>query len=231
MGLLRSTFRVAALIKVTVCFVAGMFSNAKASVLPVIVFLGGVASQYMCVLPLEAENGSGGSPKSRSNASGGLSVLLFQKEDIVFYLLHRKTNFLCELSSFNLTYSNDGPGDTLEILLNMSSLSSIKTYAQSRNGDYWNLFQTVKVPIQKMLMNEGQYTIVLSAVETDKYGFEIDKCSLVFECSQKMGEGTGCPADTFAVNNNFEADGHSSPTDILSDGSHEPDGERGALVH
>lgn len=164
----------------------------------IIVLATGVASQYPCSVSLEAENGSGGRPKPRGHASGEQSVLLFLKEKLTFYLLYHVLDNFCELSSFNITYSNDGASDTFTVSLNGSFLGGAQTLAQSKQGEYWDLFRTVKVPIKEVVMYEGQYSIIISVTKADDYGVEVDKCTLQFECSHKISDGSACPVDAFA---------------------------------
>ena len=158
---------------------------AKAVVCAVLlVYLGiGVASQFTCTVSLEAENGTGGSYMYRSNASGGISVLLFEHEQLVHdNLVFRSEDNLCSLQLFGIRYSNDGKSGQIEAFVNGTSLGAVTTPAESDSSV--NMFQTVEMT-SKLRMFEGKYTVKLFVVEADPNGIEIDKCLLQFECSNK----------------------------------------------
>ena len=158
---------------------------AKAVVCAVLlVYLGtGVASQFTCTVSLEAENGTGGRYMYRSNASGGISVLLFEHEHLVHdNLVFRSEDNLCSLQLFGIRYSNDGKSGQIEAFLNGTSLGAVTTPAESDSSV--NMFQTVEMT-SKLRMFEGKYTVKLFVVEADPNGIEIDECLLQFECSNK----------------------------------------------
>jgi hypothetical protein len=166
-----------------------MFAKAVVCVVLLVCLGTGVTSQNTCTVSLEAENGTGGRYMYRSNASGGISVLLFEHEQLVHdNLVFRSEDNLCSLQLFGIRYGKSGQ---IEAFLNGTSLGSVTTPAESDSGV--NMFQTVEMP-SKLRMFEGKYIVKLFVIEADPNGIEIDKCLLQFECSNK------CSLDTFRKN-------------------------------
>ena len=125
----------------------------------------------------------------RSNASGGISVLLLEHEQLIHdNLVFRSKDNLCSLQLFGIRYSNDGKSGQIEAFLNGTSLGAVTIPAESDSSV--NMFQTVEMT-SKLRMFEGKYTVKLFVTEADPNGIEIDECLLQYECSNK------CSLDTF----------------------------------
>ena len=154
-----------------------MFESFAKTTVCILFLAAGVSSQYMCTVSVEAENGRGCRNMSRSSASGGISVLLLENEQLVHDLGFHSTNNdnLCSLQLLSIRYSSSNRSGNIEVFLNNTSLGTVTTSAQSD----WNVFQTVDLPT-KVRMYDGQYAVRLSVVEADRNGFEIDKYLLQF---------------------------------------------------
>ena len=171
---------------------------------------GGVISQDTCTVTLEAENGKGGDVRQRSNASGELTVRLFQREELAHddLVFHSSNSNTCYLQLKSIFYTNDGPRDEIRVFLNNTLLADVTTYAESKSGNNWNIIRTVNtLSSLKVRMTDGHYTIRLLVVEADENGVEIDKCLLQLECSHVIADGKECPSnDIIEQNSNDSTD-------------------------
>ena len=160
-----------------------------------------VSAQYKCSLPLEAENGNGGRKQPRSEASGGVAVTLYKDEEIDLRLHLGDTKNTCYLLLLSVTYSNDGPADTVNVSINGTLLWSFNTTEEFNGGHNWNVFYeaNVKSPF-KVQMSDGQSLLKISAVETDANGVEIDYILLELYCPHIKISGE-CPL-TPVINEN-----------------------------
>ena len=142
-----------------------------------------VESQFTChrSLVLEAEAGTGGEKKHRSEASGGYAVTMFQGEVIIHDVQLEFT--LCTIQLESVRYSNDGDADLIQITLDNSVLGSFTTTAQSNWGHNWNVFLTEDGFTNQVSVETSSHTITIEARSTDEYGVEIDKITLHSECT------------------------------------------------
>ena len=145
-----------------------------------------VSAQYKCSLPLEAENGHGVRKQPRSEASGGFAVTMYQNEEVVLVLHLSDTKNTCYMLLLSVTYSNDGPSDTINVLVNETLLGSFNTTAEYSGGQNWNIFYqaNIKSPL-KVRMSDGQSKLKILAVATDRNGVEIDYLLLELYCPHK----------------------------------------------
>ena len=109
-----------------------------------ILLIRGVSCLYTCTLTLEAEHGINieTSTMQRSRASGGLTAFLMENGSILYQLSFDQDENSCSIQLINVTYSNDGLGDEIQVSLNNISLGFFRTKAHSRNGYGWNIFET-----------------------------------------------------------------------------------------
>ena len=145
-----------------------------------------VSCLYTCTLILEAENGINIESMQRSRASGGLTALLRENSSILYQLKFDKDEISCSIQLVNVTYSNDGLGDEIQVSLNNISLGSFRTKAYSNNGYGWNKFETSNGFSKEIPLLFSYYTLKVYALATDKYGVEIDKLSLRLACTDEI---------------------------------------------
>lgn len=141
---------------------------------------------YTCTLTLEAENGINIETMQRSHASGGLTALLKGNRSIVYQLNFDKDDNSCSIQLINVTYSNDGLADEIQVSLNNTSLGSFRTKAYSSNGYGWNKFETSSGFSKRVPLLSSYYTLKIHALGTDEYGVEIDKLSLGLACTNEI---------------------------------------------
>lgn len=77
----------------------------------------------------------------------------------------------------NIRYSNDGPSDTLYLLLNNRLLGIFRTYEKWGSGHEWNVFHNTGPIGEAVDLPEGQYTLSLQA-RTDRWGVEYDRIEI-----------------------------------------------------
>ncbi len=124
-------------------------------------------------LAFEAE--SVGSPRMpRSNASGQRTVWLHAGESLTFSLAWPAAGS----ALVTIRYSNDGPADTLAVLLDGTSVGSCATVTTGSWGYGWNAFAAAGVPMQ---LSAGTHTLTIKAVSSDAYGVEVDRVDVVPE--------------------------------------------------
>lgn len=134
-------------------------------------------------MTLEAEDGNyDGMLMYRSEASSGLAVLLNEGQTIRYGIVIRDNGNSCFIKLLHVTYSNDGDGDDIQVLLNNTVLGSFRTYAISDNGESWNDFHTESGFSTEKELHVSPYILTIRVLEADQYGVEIDKLSLQLEC-------------------------------------------------
>ena len=135
------------------------------------------------VLSLEAETGIYPSQRrmQRSAASNQATVLLYQGNQVrvSFPLISQ-----CQVQVKNVAYTNDGPSDTITVLLDgTTTIGSFHTTAHSNHGHYWNVPVNSGVLGTPVELSSGSHTISIRAMAADQYGVEIDKVDLDLNCS------------------------------------------------
>ena len=148
---------------------------------------------YGCRVDIEAEHGvsANGVQMYRSHASNGITVLIYQGDDITFEFT--VTPSTCQLTVDYVQYSNDGISDNLVLYLNTTIIGQFHSKAVSLNGHSWNIMRSsgqVGNPIQ---IFEGINELQIVAEFTDEYGVELDKISLQFNCSNTSSVSDVCP--------------------------------------
>ena len=108
----------------------------------------------------------------RSDASEQKAVHLFQGDWIYVDYCLTKTAVV-QLKS--VTYSNDGPSDTLEIFMDKERIGKFKTKAVFDGGKGWNLFHSVDITNASKFQSQGRHRIGIRVEKTDTFGVEIDK--------------------------------------------------------
>ena len=151
------------------------------------------SARHKCALPVEAEDGNGGREQTRSEASGEVSVALLQGEELFHQLHLSDTRNSCYVELLSVTYSNDGPADTISVSLNGSLLGTFNSTEESNSGHNWNVFyeENIDNPF-RVYINNGQSQLKSSAVATDSNGVEIDYLLLELYCPQEEIVGE-CP--------------------------------------
>ena len=145
-------------------------------------------SASTCTFDFESENGNSLNQMYRSEASGGLTVLLKEGQVLVNYFeVSRSSN--CSARIDNVAYSNDGAGDIFQLSLNGTELGEFRTAARTGNGDNWNIFLNTGAFGNYTQLLVGRYTLSLTVLEADIFGVEIDKTTLAVECTGN----TECP--------------------------------------
>ena len=150
-------------------------------------------SCYSCRVDIEAENGDseGGIQMYRSNASKRITVSVTQGENITFEI--KVALGICQLTVDNVQYSNDGLSDVIVLYLNMTIVGQFSSEAGSNGGYLWNIMRRsgqVGNPVQVF---QGTNELRILAKSTDKYGVELDKISLQFNCSNMSSVSDVCP--------------------------------------
>ena len=77
----------------------------------------------------------------------------------------------------NIRYSNDGPSDTLYLLLDGKELGIFLTFEKWGSGHEWNVFHETGPIGDVRVLNEGVHTLSLQAV-TDRWGVEYDRIAI-----------------------------------------------------
>ena len=136
-----------------------------------------------CTIDLEAESGNSLNQMHRSEASGGLTVLLKEGEVLLNYFEITTLRSSCLVGIDNVAYSNDGISDVIQLSLNGTQLGRFRTVAQVGEGSYWNVILSTGAFGNRTELFVGRYTLTLTVLEADMYGVEIDKATLAMECT------------------------------------------------
>ncbi|KAL3877025.1 hypothetical protein ACJMK2_034786 [Sinanodonta woodiana] len=130
----------------------------------------------------------------RQNASRGGSLHLYETDAIIVKLC---PDGPMTVSVENVSYSNDGTSDTLQVLENRNVLGTFTTYQQSNWGEYWNVFLS-SGPLGIFYADAQPINLTLSVTYADCFGIELDKIVLkvnksvdqsVFICGYELIEG------------------------------------------
>ena len=173
-----------------------------------------------CRLDIEAEHGTstGGVEKYRSQASGGVTVLINTLRDNITFSLEVINTTCNQLTVTDVQYSNDGLSDVVNVFLNTSKIGQFTSKAVVNSGDGWNVFQSsgqVGNPVQ---LHKGVYKLQIQlSKSSDEYGIEIDKVSLQFYCSS-VNVNNQCPESAIKVDGG-SITGSTATTDTATTGS------------
>ena len=137
-------------------------------------------STNTCTFDLEAESGSSLNQMNRSEASGGLTVRLTEGEVLQNCFTLRSS---CSVSIENVAYLNDEIADVIQLSLNGTQLGRFRTVAQVGAGNYSNVILGTGAFGNHTQLLVGRYNLTLTVLEADTYGVEIDKVTLVVECT------------------------------------------------
>ncbi|KAK3579226.1 hypothetical protein CHS0354_033293 [Potamilus streckersoni] len=110
----------------------------------------------------------------RQNASGGGSLHLYENDAIIIRLCPDGPMFV---SVENVSYSNDGMSDTIQLLENQNVLGTFSTYQQSNWGEYWNDFLS-SGPLGNFHAYSQPINLTFSVTYADCFGVELDKIVL-----------------------------------------------------
>ena len=134
---------------------------------------------------LEAEhaniiNTTGTGENYREAASGGITVNLLQNDYLKWYLTVTRP---CNVEVLAVRYSNDGFSDTIQLVLNGTTIGSFITEAVSHEGELWNVFKSSDTVGNPVSLLADQYTLKLFVRSADEDGVEIDKVTLQLNTS------------------------------------------------
>ena len=142
-----------------------------------------------CTFDLEAERGNSLNQKNRSEASGDLTVRLKESEVLQNSFEITTLCSSCLVGIKNVAYSNDGISDFVQLSLNGTQLGRFRTVAQVGKGNYWNEIISTGAFGNHTQLLVGRYTLMLTVLEANPHGVEIDKVTLAVECTGN----TDCP--------------------------------------
>lgn len=153
--------------------------------IPIVVLLACALTCFGVRHDLEAEhadaiNTTGIGENYREAASGGIAVNLLQNDYLEWYLNVTRS---CNVEVLDVRYSNDGFSDTIELVLNETTIGSFRTEAVSREGGLWNVFKSSGTVGNPVSLLADQYTLKLFVRSADEDGVEIDKVTLQLNTS------------------------------------------------
>eukprot|EP01083_Nonionella_stella_P248825 861039_1 len=137
---------------------------------------------YDDAFQFEAEDGTyTGTFMTRSAASNEHTVALKQGEYIEwgFSICTDDSNAIT-INNITLTYTNDGPSDTLYIYLDSTFIGQFSTHSLSDAGGYWNspYDSVLEGPFDISETNSSWHTLKLVSNTSDTYGSEVDKITV-----------------------------------------------------
>ena len=155
-----------------------------------------VSAQYTCTVTLEAEIGNGGTTISRIDASNISAVLLKRGEFISFQMNIVDDENFCSVKLTDVTYSIDryGSEEFIEIRLDSTLLGSFIIIANSTNDGIWSDFYPARGFSTEEHLLSSSYMLLVHASEADGFGVQIDKLSLLLECSNYIRPGECRPS-------------------------------------
>ena len=133
------------------------------------------------LIQLEAEDGSyTGSKSDRSAASGQATVHLTASQSVENTFTTRSS---CSVAIQDVTYTNDGGSDDIEVHIDGILIGYFNTTAASNRGENWNVTNNTGMIGENRKINSGPHQLLLKAVKTDSYGVELDKTILNLTCT------------------------------------------------
>ena len=111
----------------------------------------------------------------RSQASDNYTVLMKKHETVrISFCLRVKS----AITIVNIVYSNDGPADEIQAILDGENMGSFIGSPYDGAGRGWNLFRSSGRLPGRVVLNTGPHVLVLNATRSDRYGVEIDNLFL-----------------------------------------------------
>ena len=160
------------------------------------VLVSDVGAQYTCTVTLEAEDGDGETTVARIDASGRSAVLLEEGDSITYQMKITDDDNFCSIKLTDVTYSIDGYGSAeyIRIRLGTTLLGSFQISANSSSNGIWSAFKTIGGFSTEKRLSSSTYVLKISAIEADGFGVQIDKLSLLLECSNYIRSGECQPS-------------------------------------
>ena len=134
-------------------------------------------------LALEAEDGVfTGNATVRSAASGGLTVLVQDKQDVLQMF---STTSSCEVQVSNVRYSDGSSADVCTVFVDGENVGEFRTTTaeQSTGTDRWNEFYNSGT-IGSTSLQMGQHLVRVTVNATDEFGVELDFFELNIDCDE-----------------------------------------------
>ena len=149
------------------------------------VLVSDVGAQYTCTVTLEAEDGDGETTVARIDASGRSAVLLKEGDSITYEMKITDDDNFCSIKLTDVTYSIDGYGSAeyIQIRLGTTLLGSFRISGDSISNGIWSDFITMGGFSTEKRLLSSTYVLQISAIEADGFGVQIDKLSMLLECS------------------------------------------------
>ena len=153
--------------------------------IPIVIILACALTCFGVRHDLEAEhadiiNTTGTGENYREAASGGIAVNLLQNDYLQWYLNVTRS---CNVEVLSVQYSNDGFSDTVDLVLNGTTIGSFRTEAVSREGEWWNVFKSSGTIGNPLSLFADEYTLKLVVRSADEDGVDIDKVILQLNSS------------------------------------------------
>ena len=160
-------------------------SQRYTTMIPVVIILACALTCFGVRHDLEAEhadiiNTTGTGENYREAASGGIAVNLLWNDYLQWYLNVTRS---CDFKVLSVQYSNDGFSDTVDLVLNGTTIGSFRTEAVSREGEWWNVFKSSGTVGNPMSLFADEYTLKLIVRSADEDGVDIDKVILQLNSS------------------------------------------------
>ena len=166
------------------------------------------------VIHLEAENGSyTGSKMDRSAASGQATVHLNASQYVNNTFT---TGSSCSVAIQDVTYTNDGGSDDIEVHIDGILIGYFNTTAASNRGENWNVTNNTGMIGENRKINSGSHQLLLKAVKTDSYGVELDKTILNLTCTGITSQTSESPFPSKPTIQTSESPFSSKPTSQAS---------------
>ena len=143
-------------------------------------------------IDIEAESGvHNGQVMLRADASNMFTVWLHKGENISF-MYNVLMNESCQVKISEITWSNDGLDDVLDIYIDGIYTSGVATVHHTGDGHYWNNFFTSELSGSYTSLMYGRHSIMVYATTTDDHGAEIDRIRLESLCDEYNSDEHNC---------------------------------------
>ena len=181
-----------------IIFLGSMFKHLYVwiALIATMVFVSDVSAQYTCTVTLEAEDGDGETTVARIDASDRSAVLLEEGDSITYPMEIMDYDNFCSIKLTDVTYSIDGYGSAeyIQIRLGTTLLGSFRISKNSSSNGIWSDFITMGGFSTEKRLSSSTYVFQISAIEADGFGVQIDKLSLLLECSNYIRPGECRPS-------------------------------------
>ena len=125
----------------------------------------------------------------REHASKGRTVWIKGGQILQFQIdIPSSTAFRCALTVKDVTYSNDGQGDVIKLILQDSmknnTIGNFTTESAHGGGDLWDVFKTTgQVGTSQILISGQKYSLIIEVASSDYHGVELDTLLVLFACN------------------------------------------------